>query len=197
MSESNVYKTPESSLIDIQEGDELSPFYVVSTRKFLIMYFFTVGFYPIYWFYRNWDHYSQAKNISMLPLGRAIFSIFFIVSLVGKIQDEMELKSRNQLTFPAGFIAAIWIALMLVSSFVGVVEQNLGSPELVVALWAASFFGVPAVMYQVQRAINMACGDPDGHKNDQLTWKNIAWMAFFISIYGFILKEPLLALIGN
>lgn len=49
----------------------------------------TFGFYPIYWFYKNWAAVKKAQGIKgIYPFWRAVFSVFFCWGLLRKIHDD-------------------------------------------------------------------------------------------------------------
>lgn len=72
----NPYKAPESDLELAVAGTE-KQFYVVSIRKFTILFFMTLGLYTIYWFYSHWNEYKLYSGKKIWPAPRSIFSIFF------------------------------------------------------------------------------------------------------------------------
>lgn len=44
---------------DVVIADAEPMFYVVSKRKFTILFLSTIGLYYLYWFYKNWDRYQD------------------------------------------------------------------------------------------------------------------------------------------
>lgn len=51
--------SPTADDADIVNAGITPMFYVVSTRKFAILFLATLGLYWIYWFYKNWDRYKD------------------------------------------------------------------------------------------------------------------------------------------
>lgn len=78
--ESNLYEAPQSTLSDVESLED-KEFYVVSIKKFTILFMATFGFYSIYWFYRNWKMSKAKYRDDIWPVARGIFSIFFVHSL--------------------------------------------------------------------------------------------------------------------
>ncbi len=72
-------------------------FYVVSPKKFTVMYVGTLGFYGFYWMYKNWSIYRVASGEKIWPIARAIFFIFFLHSLCSKVTQSESLSSQADL----------------------------------------------------------------------------------------------------
>ena len=88
----NPYEAPKSRLeTSVEKGDK--QFYVVSVKKFTILFFFTIGMYVLYWFYGNWKRYKAYSGKNIWPVPRAIFAIFFTHSLFSEVQGVL-LTSR-------------------------------------------------------------------------------------------------------
>jgi hypothetical protein len=60
---------------------------VLDTNKFLLLYFLSFGLYGIWWMYKSWRFFKEKESSDILPAARAIFSIFFLYSLLDKIKD--------------------------------------------------------------------------------------------------------------
>ncbi|MEJ2693955.1 MAG: hypothetical protein P8166_13140 [Candidatus Thiodiazotropha sp.] len=73
--DSNPYSPPVAELE--QDLEQASCFYVVSPRKFTLLYFSTFGLYMFYWFYANWNEYRRATGHKVWPVPRALFNILF------------------------------------------------------------------------------------------------------------------------
>jgi hypothetical protein len=82
----NVYAAPTSNL-NAPRTQENGMFYVVSERKFYLLFIATLGMYSVYWFYQNWatykagSSYGSSDAASIWPLGRTILAIFFVHAL--------------------------------------------------------------------------------------------------------------------
>jgi hypothetical protein len=156
-------------------------FYVVSTRKFAILFLATVGLYPIYWFYKNWDRYKDRVpeasrfGTTVSPVVRAAFSVFFVHTLFRRIREHgiAHAACRDW----ASRLHATWLVVLLLAGECvdTIVDALLGRPYgdlasfIVLALTLFAFL-------KAQRMINLACGDPSGVGNARLSRANVAWV---------------------
>jgi hypothetical protein len=61
-------------------------FFDVSVVKLVVMSLVTFGAYQIFWFYKNWQVAKQ-RGEDVMPLVRAIFSIFFAYKLFKNVEE--------------------------------------------------------------------------------------------------------------
>lgn len=169
------YQPPQAALDDSAASPaDTADFYVVSPRKFLILMIGTLGLYQVYWFYRNWT--AQNREGQYWPIPRAIFSVLYTHALFRLIEGA---QSRARLAWS-------WVPMQAANAYViGIVGSQLcgrlaakgmGLPLtnlLSLALLAPAIWG----LYQAQCALNAACGDPAGERNQQITGANLGWLA--------------------
>lgn len=179
---SNLYETPESDL-GVAETQATS-FYVVSPKKFLILFVGTVGMYQLYWFYKNWKCYSESSQEKLRPFWRAIFMVFYIHAFY-KLLGEKITKADETYEWKAGFFALIGIIAIVMAAIASQLSlREVGSP-------LTDVFGTivfPAIagwtMFQAQKVGNLLCGDPLGKQNDLLTVLNYFWLALGAIYYA-------------
>lgn len=161
-------------------GSAATRFYVVSMRKFAILYLATFGLYAIYWYYRNWDSYRDSLPFDspagkIWPFPRAIFSIFFTHSLFGKIKESA--PDQPEVAAWQDKLHASMVVLMLLASNVldRVSTRSIGSPytDILGLLILAPLL---LLFLRAQAMINLSCNDPAGTSNSRLTRANIAWV---------------------
>jgi hypothetical protein len=180
----NLYEAPTSNLSVSETLPDNNPFYVVSSRKFLVLYVATLGSYIVYWIYRNWREYKLASNEKVMPILRAIFSIFFIHELFRKVQEKLDKNSINY-SWKHRNLATYIVVLLLISNVLDRMStKSAGSPftdyaSLIILAPLAYLF------LNAQRAINIACGDENGSGNDKITAANIFWIVFGAALWGF------------
>jgi hypothetical protein len=176
----SIYAAPKADLTMPVEvaGDG---FYVVSRRKFLVMYFMTLGFYKIYWFYKNWSMYKTMERAeggadsNIWPVPRAIFSVFFVHALMREAYAHASGKLRN-VNPDFDTTATALVGLMLVSNVIDRLSwKGVGSPftdyaGLALLLPLAYFLNI------ARQFINDASGDSTGKSNDSFTWANWIWI---------------------
>jgi hypothetical protein len=147
------------------------------------LYIFTLGFYQMYWFYKNWSRYKAATQESMWPVMRGIFTIFFTHSLFREVDAAIVAEDREHSWDPGllatGYVVAE-IATRIMDRLPDAMDKVVIPLELFVMLPLVGF-----LLYRAQRAINVACGDPTGASNAGLTWANYVWIAigfFFLAL---------------
>ncbi|MBS0377271.1 MAG: hypothetical protein JSS29_02205 [Proteobacteria bacterium] len=158
------------------------PFFAVSTRKFVILSFATLGLYQFYWFYENWRCIRDREEPDILPFWRAFFSYFFIIPLLLCIHDYPRGKEPGE-TLPAVLLGVAWIVVNLL--------WKLPEPYNLVTLGTPLFL-VPAQL-AAQKANDLAA--PGHERNDRLTLVNWVWIvvgtAFLIlAIIGTFVPDP-------
>lgn len=62
-------------------------FLAISTVRLVALSVLTLGFYQIYWFYKNWQAVKKADNSNIFILPRSIFTFIFARGLFQKILD--------------------------------------------------------------------------------------------------------------
>lgn len=180
----NVYAPPKADLSKPARSDPAAAtptFYVVSLRKFAVLYIMTLSMYQGFWTFKQWNNYKQqcrlegAPDASIWPLPRAIFPIFFMHSLFYAVAEHAEAKARA-LEWKVDYHAS-WLVLMLIATTISdrLADFEIGLPYtfiLALLLMVATFFGYR----KAQARINIGCGDPEGASNSRFTWANYLWI---------------------
>lgn len=189
----NIYKVPEANL-ETESSLDTHEFYVVSKTKFLILIFGTVGFYYVYWFYKNWRFYSNANNLKVWPVPRAFFSIFFVHSLFSAIAAKAKAKDV-ELQWNSNPLATLYVIVVLTSN----IMDQLSMKEILSPYSdMVSVILLPAIawiLFKVQDTVNWIEGDPDGSSNARITPANIAWL-FFGALLWFVVLLATLDILG-
>src|SRR5687767_2451938 len=77
----DAYKAPLMDDVNDEEAPAHSEgsaaVYVVAPTKFMLLAFSTMGMYSLYWFYKNWSLRRRAYGLTIWPVARAIFAVFF------------------------------------------------------------------------------------------------------------------------
>lgn len=89
-----------------------TPFFAVSILKFSILSMCTLGFYGIYWFYRNWKLIEPRAPYNISPVWRSIFGIFFCYSCFSHMARHGEALGYKP-TFAPGSLAIAWTIAIL------------------------------------------------------------------------------------
>lgn len=178
-------KMPSSLLKkDNPESEESTPaqsvhtFFVISVKKFMVLYFMTMGLYSIVWFYEHWKQYQLATGIKVWPAVRAFFGAIMIFSLFSKVQKSLSESGRAYEWSPVvrgTLIFAITVAC-IIFSLIG--NATFIPAWLIVAnLMVLGVIGF--LLAGAQRAINFLETDPEGHGNSTLSFANGIWVGVF------------------
>lgn len=180
--EENIYAAPEATLTNT-DADSVEPaFYVVSTAKFLTLFFFTFSLYGLYWHFKNWKQYKIAyDDHTPMPIMRSIFSIFFTHALFAAIDTRLRMKEKA-FSWKPNLWATIAVIALLASR---IIDRLTASGSLTTAI---EFVPIPLMviygfaLLQAQYAINISCNDPEGKSNSNFTLANCVWI-FLGSIF--------------
>jgi hypothetical protein len=190
--EHNPYAAPAAELAtDALAASTQSMFYVVSTRKAALLCVLTMNLYFVYWFYRNWSNYRAVTGAKVMPVMRAVFSIFFTHSLLRKVNEVINERGLQHQWNP-GNLATGYVVLAILGNMIDRMSfREVGSP-ITDVLSLLMVLGLAIVIVQMQRAVNIAAGDEDGSSNQQLTVANWIWMGlggalWMLTLYGLFL----------
>jgi len=188
----DAYQPPEAELEPAKnEGSVGQPYYAVSTKKLLVMYFVTGGIYLVYWFYENWRRQKIVENNSSIPVLRAIFSVFFTHALFNYAELDAK-KHQPDYHWASNSWATAFVIVVIVNYFFGRLVDKVFFESMSFAVVPLLLMPVTAyIIYQAQRTINIACNDVDGVSNGNFTVYNILWMIML----GLLSWSSLLAVI--
>lgn len=176
----------ESSNNELQAQPTDMEFYVVSPKKFLILFLGTFGLYTVYWFYKHWSEYKRSSGEAMWPIMRGIFTIFFTHSLFALFEEKYERKT-GAAPRSINHLATIYVVFAVGCQILSKLSENgygnpttfiLGLLILPVSCW---------VLYQAQSLANYAGHDVRGESNDKLTGLNYAWLVIGAAFWLLIL----------
>lgn len=107
--------------LSVEKNDHVDTQYIISQEKFILLSVMSIGLYPAWWMYKSWKFFQQRDGFDVMPILRAIFSIFFMVSLFDHIQDYARDKGYDKsfsslgmflvimaLNFSSYFLETIW-----------------------------------------------------------------------------------------
>ena len=183
----DVYKPPKADLIDSKSSAETgNKYYVVSNKKFLLLYISTLGLYGIYWFYKNWSQYNKSTGDSVWPVMRCIFSIFFTHSLFRNVASSLRGNSITYSWSPE-ILANVYVISSIVANISNRLSvNNIGSPATDLLGFMFAYTAGWAI-YRAQFAINAACNDPHGESNANITPANVIWIILGVLLWSLIL----------
>ena len=119
-------------------------FLYIPTGRLIAMSIVTLGFYSIYWNYRNWRFIKERDGLNIQPFWRGIFSYFFIYSLLKAIKNDPSTKNIAPARFSPGGDAAGWIFFMFIgNSLINAPNPTANLLGIIIAA-PAVFFLLPA-----------------------------------------------------
>jgi hypothetical protein len=189
--ETNFYAPPQAQIADPVDTVEAAPFYIVSERKYLLLFFATIGMYSLYWFWRHWTLHKIDKKLEIWPVPRAVFQIFFAHSLNREIDYLLERK-QQRFTWSPNALATVFVVFTIISNIADRLSwRGIGSPYSdLVSL--STLLPVGYCLLRTQRAANLACGDPEAVANRRLTAANYLWLTLGALFWALIVLGLLL-----
>ena len=183
--EHNVYAPPAAVVMDAPRA-AAPEFYVVSRTKFLVLYFATMGAYPLYWFYKHWARYRAYRGVELWPVARALFPVFFAHSLVGEVEQSLA-RAGTKHRWSPGVLASGYVIFQIVGSLCDrLAAKEIGSPTTdIIGLLALG--PIVYCLWGIQDAANRACGQPNGESNRDFTWANWVWIVLGLLLWGLVL----------
>ncbi len=170
-----------------------SDFYIVSKKKFFILYIGTLGWYEIYWFYKNWKLYKNSSDADIWPLPRAMFYIFFVHSLFRLIKEKI-IDNSSSFQWSQGSNATVFVILSIISRvFDRLAMEPIGS-SVAICLSLIMLLPMSFSLYQAQAAVNCSCDDIEGSSNNKISRVNYFWLAIGACLWINSIQSILLGL---
>ncbi|MCM0149714.1 hypothetical protein [Photobacterium galatheae] len=170
-------------------------FYVVSPKKFTILFLSTMGLYGMYWVYINWSLYKKSTGSDVWPVARGFFDIFFVHSLCKKIGqlDFATTKENSVMEWNA-----IKYVLLVISCRIAdkLSENEIGMPYT----FFYTLLAIPLMyraLYDIQIYVNKMMKDEAGTTNASLTWANYLWMILGVVFWGLAIFVSYAIILGK
>lgn len=177
------YAPPSANLETAPEQKDTTPlpFFATSVAKVWLYSLASVSLYFLYWHYKQWRAYGDAKHANISPFWRTVFSPFFVFELFPEIVAQTSAKANGMAM--AGLYAATTVI------------ANVGS-RFNDDIWMVGLIAIFPVA-TMQAAINdyLRRAYPNADKNDKigaggvvlLIVGGILWLLILI---GTFLPEP-------
>tara|TARA_Y100001963_G_scaffold137017_1_gene200279 strand:+ start:345 stop:965 length:621 start_codon:yes stop_codon:yes gene_type:complete len=171
----NLYRAPEADVTALEREAEGPLFYVVSPAKFTLLFWITMGVYDLYWQYKNWYLYREARGEGGLPVLRALFSIFFAPPLFHRMAKEAR-EAGVEGGAPPTTLAVVYVVFTLASNLSGFSNAPGAAGVMVQLLGLGTLLPLWWTLLQCQKRVNATVGDKTGRANHRLTWANWIWI---------------------
>lgn len=176
MDDRNLYAPPVSDVTPVAGPvGRTNEFFVVSPRKFCLLYFGTFGLYQLYWFYMHWARYRRAHSVALSPVTRTLFAVFYTHSLTKRIDASLRASGRIFAWTPA-FPATVYVIAQVVGLVVDLAAQSRVAASAINLFDVLILLPLGWALLKIQCAANAACADPQGESNQLLTPANYLWL---------------------
>ena len=108
------------------QGEHL--YYPVTLPKFIILWIASLGFYPMYWFYRNFRYIRDQQKSAIMPTPRGIFYYFWYFNLWQTLQQDN--ADRHEVSHLPPKAVAVTLAILFFIMGIGSRHTMLGIPCL-------------------------------------------------------------------
>lgn len=167
-----------------ERQQDIEPQEILNTGRFIILSVMTLGLYELWWIYKAWRFFQRRNNLDIIPVLRALFSIFFLYALMERIQEFAKEKGYGK-EYPSGALTAGFIIVNILS--------NLPNPYLFISLFSFVFLIPPfeALNYAKQHSIEFVTVEQTSFNQRQivlLVMGTIFWILITADAYG-LLKD--------
>ncbi|WP_170431753.1 DUF3857 domain-containing transglutaminase family protein [Ruegeria arenilitoris] len=156
---------------------EYQVFHPISLTKFVVMTIGTVGIYPVYWSFKNWQWVRDVDAQSVSPFWRAVFSPITNFSLFARMASVPQESNRFRSS------ATLLAAILLVGEFLGWYEGEL---EASVEDWllVISIVTLLAWIPVVRHVNKLNTTYPDViRKNSRFGWPALGMLVLFLPFF--------------
>ncbi|MFH1456959.1 MAG: hypothetical protein ABIF17_02480 [Patescibacteria group bacterium] len=124
-------------------------YFHVPPAKFIFLSIVTLGFYELYWFYKNWQVVQKHQEKKISPFWRSVFTVLYCYSLFKKIIQSAEAMGYKE-KVSAGALTGIYIIILFISEFFGQLGEVVqdANPNLVYFSWLSVFSFIPLLKLQ-------------------------------------------------
>jgi hypothetical protein len=170
----------EVAMSDTPElSDSPVPFFLVGTRKLIVLSIATLGLYEAYWFYRHWQQLRRVGGEDVWPIPRTFFAGLFSYSLFSRVTQEADSQGAPSLFSPL-LLAFVYFAALMSSRLGAAPWLVIGVSLVPLALTQVIVNGLP----QVQAL-------PRAARNERLSKKNWGGIVVFALLcLVLLLPEP-------
>lgn len=161
----------------LDDATEVEVQNVISLNKFIFLCLVSYGTYEIWWMYKAWKYYKQKEKLDIVPAGRAIFAIFFLNALFGKIQDSAREK---------GYEKTYSTVPLFIGFFVVNAMYRLPEPYSLVSLLSFVFL-IPAfhaLNFEKRNSPEIILNEQTGFSNRQIGLILIGLVFWVLALYG-------------
>ncbi|HEV8234153.1 MAG TPA: hypothetical protein VGP84_06120 [Gemmatimonadaceae bacterium] len=90
-------------------GERQTPFFAVSTRKFVVMSIVTLGLYDVYWVWRQWRRFVEHGQV-LSPFWRTFFLVFTNYSLFARVRSRAR-EEGIEVSWSPALMATLYLVL--------------------------------------------------------------------------------------
>ncbi len=160
-----------------------SPYYALPIAKVIVFHFVTLGFFEMYWMYRQWCGIRDLDRVRIRPFWRAWFAIFFVHSLFNDVNQrswQMQLPKVS-----AGVFAGMYALGILASN-----SSTLTNDALLLLIMELLKL-IPVVVVQLAMNRHIQHCDPDADMNTKIGAGEVVVVSLGVAFWAAILTGNL------
>ena len=167
---------------DVGANNDIEEQNIISLNKFIFLSIISFGLYPIWWIYKAWRFYQQKDKIDIMPVARAIFSIFFLPSLFNKTLAFAKGKGYNE-NYSSVALFIGWI--------IGNLLSRLPDPFWLISILGFIFLIPPfnALNFAKQNSTNFIVKEQTSYSGRQIVLIVIGVVFWCLVLFGMTIEE--------
>ena len=113
---------------------------IQTPANFLLLCFLTLGLYAFWWNYKTWKFFEERENLDIYPVARAIFGVFYIHTLLQKVNSLAIEKGADSVNSSSN--ATLYIIIGIITRAISKFPEPYGVFALIIPFYA---FLIPSV----------------------------------------------------
>lgn len=146
---------PENPALSLrQQAAPSSPsmFLYIPVWRFVLMHVLTMGIFGAYWIYKNWRYLKERDGLTIRPVWRGIFGVFYCYGILKAIRDDKPANALEPATFSAGGLATGWIIFAILGNQAAKQARNVTESFAAIVICLLPLFFLKPVQKYLNRA---------------------------------------------
>jgi hypothetical protein len=167
----------------LNENLDIDPQYIISLNKFIFLSLISLGTYSLWWIYKPWKFFKQKEELDILPVLRALFSIFYLYTLLEKI-----LINAREKGYQNSYSSSILYVFFFIFNFSG----RLPDPFWIISIFMFMFLIPPfnALNYLKQNSMEVRTIKQDSFNARQIVLIIVGGICNALILVGLFFELP-------